>query len=416
MSITRSSNPKAKFLSAADRLDVFLDAYKCVDGIKPSTAKAVSSRLDALVEIAVSAFDSLPEESSSEETESMKKISSRLLSRVDQLTVLLDSVPKVELRPFDEEHADIWFDQLDVQFSVAKIDSEVHRFATLMRFLDSRQSLFVSPVLQEKETEQFTKAKALLLRQFSLSKVQRLDRAFFGEKRGSEEKTSHLLSRIRPLLRNTSIAEVEKFLLFNSLPDNLQIHMAKRFDSTSVDEFQEECDGLLEVQQRKEASSSVSVIQSSSAVAAVWKTKNKGKKNRADNSIHKTKRPCMPHLAYDNEFGKRKRGVEGGALDAAKVIGCSIFSRQSTSSNPAMTDDTGTFLIDTASPVSLVPVIDVTRPKPQAKSSGLVHAGGGPLLFFGKKIIKPVFFGSTVEFTAQVADVVFPILGRDFFD
>ncbi|CAB4046367.1 Hypothetical predicted protein, partial [Paramuricea clavata] len=91
----------------------------------------------------------------------------------------------------------------------------------------------------------------LLLDQFSLTKIQRLQSALFEEKRSSEEKTAHLLSRVDPLLESISIDDVRKFVLFSSLPDSVKQHVAPEFDSLSVHDFQRRCDVLLDIKHGK---------------------------------------------------------------------------------------------------------------------------------------------------------------------
>ncbi|CAB4045831.1 Hypothetical predicted protein, partial [Paramuricea clavata] len=105
------------------------------------------------------------------------------------------------------------------------------------------------------------------------------------------------------------------------------------------------------------------------------------------------RRPCTSHLAY----GKETKTCRGPA--------CPNWTE----------DDSRSFLIDTASPVSLVPLSFVSKTS-SPKNSGLVHAGGGDLRFFGETSIRPVFFGKCFNFMAKVSDVIHPILGRDFFD
>ncbi|CAB4045885.1 Hypothetical predicted protein, partial [Paramuricea clavata] len=314
---------KAKFNTASDRLEVFLDAYANPDKLRASVAKATSSKLEELLQIFVTSFETFcetfpasPDNSLPDEISSASKRSADLMARSDRLSITLESIflenssqiavptnkteksnklPKVELRSFDEVNPEIWFDQLALQMRAAKITDEHHQFATLTRFLDSNQSLFISPVLKSNESSPYSAAKKLLLQQYSLSKIQRLRKAIFDEKRGSEEKTSHLLSRLEPLLKDTGIDELKKFLLLSSLPDTVKEHVATKFDSASVSDFSKECDALLDIRQNKEAGTV--------SVSTVWNTKNIGKNSkrgkRSDNS--KNRRPCTSHLAYGSQ-------------------------------------------------------------------------------------------------------------------
>ncbi|CAB4046289.1 Hypothetical predicted protein, partial [Paramuricea clavata] len=152
---------KAKFSTAADRLEVFLDVYANPDEskLRASVAKATSSKLENLLEIFINSYETFcetfptsPDDSSSEEISSTSKRCADLLARSDKLSIILDTVkieassssdnvpenkpekktkfPKVELRSFDEINPDIWFDQLALQMRAAKITDEHHQFAT----------------------------------------------------------------------------------------------------------------------------------------------------------------------------------------------------------------------------------------------------------------------------------------------
>ncbi|CAB4046192.1 Hypothetical predicted protein, partial [Paramuricea clavata] len=193
----------------------------------------------------------------------------------------------------------------------ALIIGEDQKFATLSRFLDAGQSLLISPILQNDGENPFTRAKDLLIERFALTAVQRIHRALFEEKRSSEEKTAHLLSRVDPLLEKISIDDIRKYIIFASLPESLKEHVATDFDSASVEAFRSKCDALLDVKTDKGASS----------VAAVWSTgkldgnKNKsGKKNREANNANPKNgpRPCTSHLAY----GKKAKTCRGPSCPA----------------------------------------------------------------------------------------------------
>ncbi|CAB4046021.1 Hypothetical predicted protein, partial [Paramuricea clavata] len=211
-------------------------------------------------------------------------------------------LPKVDIRPFDESNPKVWFDQLMQQMRAAKILEEDTQFATLSRFLDGSQALFVSPVLESGNDKPFSMARDLLMNQFSLTKIQKIQQVMFIEKRGSEEKTAHLLSRINPLLENISVDDFRKFVLFSSLPDNVKHHVATDFESCSVVDFQRKCDVLLDVGQNK---------GTSQVVSAVWNTqkieRNKYKNKGKETKNVKSPRQCTFHLAY----GEKSRSCKG---------------------------------------------------------------------------------------------------------
>ncbi|CAB4044448.1 Transposon Ty3-G Gag-Pol poly, partial [Paramuricea clavata] len=75
----------------------------------------------------------------------------------------------------------------------------------------------------------------------------------------------------------------------------------------------------------------------------------------------------------------------------------------------------GKFLVDSGSPVTIVPIITSERNLP-AQDSGLLSANGNPILMYGSTDIIVPILGKSYAFRAMKCDVVRPILGRDFFD
>ncbi|CAB4046055.1 Hypothetical predicted protein, partial [Paramuricea clavata] len=273
---------KAKFHSSADRLEVFIDYSNKIDQtqLRVAVAKATSSKLENLVETVVKnyetfceTFPAITDETISEDITLASKRSSDLLSRSDTLSVVLNTaiigesslshkdettkkakLPKVEMRHFDECYPEIWFDEVEIQMKAAQISDEFHQFATLTRFLDSKQSLFVSGILRSKNPAPYTSAKEVLLQQYSLSKIQKIRKAIFEEKRGGEEKASNLLSRIEPLLKDVGNSDIKKFVIYHSLPESVKEHVALKFEESSVQDFTKACDALLDVHTNKDSS------------------------------------------------------------------------------------------------------------------------------------------------------------------
>ncbi|CAB4046176.1 Hypothetical predicted protein, partial [Paramuricea clavata] len=74
----------------------------------------------------------------------------------------------------------------------------------------------------------------------------------------------------------------------------------------------------------------------------------------------------------------------------------------------------GRFLVDSGSPVSLIPALDDVTAAPSV-DTGLRCASGTAIRAFGTERINVPINGRMIPFTATKANVVRPILGRDFF-
>ncbi|CAB4043071.1 Hypothetical predicted protein [Paramuricea clavata] len=72
----------------------------------------------------------------------------------------------------------------------------------------------------------------------------------------------------------------------------------------------------------------------------------------------------------------------------------------------------GKFMVDSGSPVTIVPVLDVSQP---SVDSGLRDASGNTIRTYGKRLVNVPIDGRIVPFQALCCNVVRPILGRDFF-
>ncbi|CAB4046128.1 Transposon Ty3-G Gag-Pol poly, partial [Paramuricea clavata] len=74
----------------------------------------------------------------------------------------------------------------------------------------------------------------------------------------------------------------------------------------------------------------------------------------------------------------------------------------------------GKFLVDSGSPITIIPVKDHERSQPSV-DSGLKDASGRSIRAYGKTLVNIPVNDEQFSFEATRCDVVRPILGRDFF-
>ncbi|CAB4046163.1 hypothetical protein DJ031_00210, partial, partial [Paramuricea clavata] len=72
----------------------------------------------------------------------------------------------------------------------------------------------------------------------------------------------------------------------------------------------------------------------------------------------------------------------------------------------------GKFMVDSGSPITIIPAPDVSQP---SVDSGLRDASGNIIRTYGKRLVNIPIDGKVVPFEATCCNVVRPILGRDFF-
>ncbi|CAB4044609.1 Hypothetical predicted protein, partial [Paramuricea clavata] len=212
---------------------------------------------------------------------------------------------KIDIRPFDQREPTLWFDLLEAQFRAAGIDSEQGKFAYLVKFLDDSQSYQVGPIVAAGSADMYSQAKTLLVRLYSLSRPQRIQRAFFEETLGNHERLADFLARISPLCEELTPDDVKKFLMARQLPSSVRQQMVERFDEVSSGQFQESADRLLADLRHQEVRKTIRPDQgdhSSSGVAAV------SSRGRARGAGSQGPKGCVFHQAY----GDKARSCKGG--------------------------------------------------------------------------------------------------------
>ncbi|CAB4045477.1 Hypothetical predicted protein, partial [Paramuricea clavata] len=295
----------------------------------------------------------------------------------DEVKTSSSRLPKVELRQFDKGNTRLWFDHLEVVFRTKNIEAENQRFAALLKFLDESTSSLLSSITRSEAKNQYSQAKRLLIKEFSLSKYDRVKAYVHEVSPMADERLTHFAARVDVLFEDITINDVRKFCLLRHAPAPVRLQLAgSRFEDLELQELLQEADTLTQ-----------RATQDAQLVAAFQPSAGKKKEGKK-----KGKRPRGPF-----------KRVKGSSIDfpPSDSICCSVFNA-------------GNFLIDSGSPLTIVPVPanDVGKPRSE---TGLLSASGEKIFSYGRKPIEIPINKSIYHYEASICNVVRPILGRDFF-
>ena len=175
---------------------------------------------------------------------------------VDSSTMKL---PKIKFREFDEDNSNLWFSEMELQFTAHGVDNDVAKFIILSGFLDSAQSLVVAPITCQKPTpaNAYVLAKGLLLNAYGLTVFNRLEKALASPPILQEgQRPSQFLACFDMLLGDASIDDLRQWYVRRSLPFDMQLTLAndksikcaedlvKTADSLSLARVDAACQGV----------------------------------------------------------------------------------------------------------------------------------------------------------------------------
>ncbi|CAB4046030.1 Hypothetical predicted protein, partial [Paramuricea clavata] len=154
-------------------------------------------------------------------------------------------LPKIEMRPFCRKNPKLWFDHLEIIFASSDVLLENHRFAALLKLLDETASSLLSELTRSQRPELYSEAKDLLIKEFSLSKFDRVKEYIFNSSPGPDERLTHFASRVEVLMEDISIDDVKKFCLLRHSPPAVRLQLAGRqFEKVSLGDLLKEADTL----------------------------------------------------------------------------------------------------------------------------------------------------------------------------
>ncbi|CAB4046047.1 Hypothetical predicted protein, partial [Paramuricea clavata] len=153
--------------------------------------------------------------------------------------------PKVELRQFDKGNTRLWFDHLEIVFRTKNIDAEEQRFAALLKFLDETTSSMLTSITRSEAKNQYTEARRLLIKEFSMSKYDRVKSYLHEMAPMADERLTHFAARVDVLFEDITINDVRKFCLLRHAPAPVRLQLAgNRFDDLDVHDLLQEADTL----------------------------------------------------------------------------------------------------------------------------------------------------------------------------
>lgn len=171
------------------------------------------------------------------------------------------TVQRVQLKvpPFWKKDPQLWFTQLEAQFSIASITTELTKFNHIVGVIESDILEHVSDLVRTPPTtEPYIKLKARLIKQFAPSDSQKL-KTLLEELPLGDSKPSDLLRKMRQLSCDKVTDDFLQTLWLQRLPTT--IHTVLATNTSTLDELAKLADAMFEVTQ---ASSSVAEVSTTS--------------------------------------------------------------------------------------------------------------------------------------------------------
>ncbi|CAB4045883.1 Hypothetical predicted protein, partial [Paramuricea clavata] len=125
---------------------------------------------------------------------------------------------RIDFRPLDKGAAKNWFEDLEIVFNAMGVDDENLRYAALIRLVDSQVSTLLSSISREQPENCYTRARKLIIAEFSLSKFDRAKMYLLDSAPGPDENLSHFAARIEVLFEDLSLDDVRKFTVLRHAP------------------------------------------------------------------------------------------------------------------------------------------------------------------------------------------------------
>ncbi|GFQ79449.1 transposon Tf2-6 polyprotein [Trichonephila clavata] len=128
---------------------------------------------------------------------------------------------RVKIPPFWEEKPEIWFFQVEAQFSIANINQDETKFNYLVAQLDPKFIENIWDIIQSDEKKKYSCAKSRLLSTFKESEEKSIKKLLTGISLG-DMKPSQLLRKRKSLAGDNITEKVLRTLWLDKLPDSIK--------------------------------------------------------------------------------------------------------------------------------------------------------------------------------------------------
>ena len=345
----------------------------------------------------------------------------------------------VKVTPFWKQNSELWFKQIEAQFSNSKITDDLTKYNHVVALVESNILSCVSDViLRPPATDLYKTLKKRLIKEFTESEYKKIDR-LLNELQIGDMKPSSLLIKMRELSCDKVGEELLRTLWLKKLPATIQTILSTRTED--LDQLTPLADTMFEVGE----SSSVQAVSTSSKnsyddlVNVVYELDGKIEALRKQlrdpgNSSRQTSRNrsstpiraasvtnsnfCFFHQRFGSKAYKCRKPCSFVVNKSKKSAGRSSISTLTSEPNISrlfVTEKSSNrdFLIDTGADISVIP--PNYRERGNAPCSfKLSAANGSQIRTYGSKMIHlNLGLRRPIRWIFVIADVQQPIIGSD---
>lgn len=176
-----------------------------------------------------------------------------------------DEIAKVSVKipPFWSEKPEIWFYQVEAQFSICGITAEETKFNYLVSQLEAKFVESLWDIISDTNKNKYTAAKERLLNTFKESENKRIQRLLTGVDLG-DNKPSQLLQKMRNLATDGITEKVLKTLFLQKMPDSVRNILI--VSDENIEKLALMADRIVEMQPKQELYCASNVVSSGTDV------------------------------------------------------------------------------------------------------------------------------------------------------
>lgn len=140
----------------------------------------------------------------------------------EQSSVPIINRVSVKVPPFWSENPEVWFAQIEAQFSIAGVHSDSSKFNTVVAAIESKVlSQIADAIINPPETGKYDNLKKQLLERFGASEAERM-RQLLSELELADKKPSQLLNEMRHLGAKNISTQLLESLWLGRLPASVR--------------------------------------------------------------------------------------------------------------------------------------------------------------------------------------------------